>query len=184
MKKHRNIYLFLYLLAIIGLITGIKYYEIQNSTTKEEIKNQINIKEELSKRTNIILKESKDILKTYLCGLTIIPQIFNIIDVFYEPFKLGFISKYLLQYNAKFTFYYTLFYQLIPLIFYIILIRISISISKSIISWLIYRNTQYKNKIIQLSLKYFIISLILFLYSIILFIFSININEYLLSLLN
>jgi len=184
MIKHRNIYLFLYLLAIIGLITGLKYYDIQNEETKTEIKNQINIQNELSQRTNIITKETKLIIKTYLCGLTIIPQIINITNIFYEPFKLGFISKYLLGYNIRFTLTYILFYEFIPIVFLLILIRISFSISKAIISWFIYHNSKYKNKIIQLSLKYLIISFTLFLYSVILFIFSININEYLLSLLN
>ena len=57
--KHKYLYLFITIIALIGLISGYNYYNIQNEDTKNKIINSINIKEELKQNTNNIIKRFK-----------------------------------------------------------------------------------------------------------------------------
>ena len=58
--KHRNIYIFLITLSLIGLISGTLYYEFQPNTIKTDIINKLNIQEELNNRVKELEKKIKE----------------------------------------------------------------------------------------------------------------------------
>ncbi len=184
LKKHKHLYLFILTLALIGLLSGYFYYKVQPSTIKDNINNQININEDLSNRTNNIPKRTKELIIYLISSITIIGELLNIFNIYYEPFELGFIFSFLKQYKLKFTIYYSLTYYLIPLIFKIILLRLTISLTYNIIKYLLTKDFKIKRTIKLYLKKYLIISLILIFYEFLIYIFSPSINTYLMTFLN
>lgn len=182
-NKHRNIYLFITTLSIIAFITGIFYYKTQTQIIKNDIKESINIKEDLKLGTNNIFKRSKEIFFIFISSIFIITIIFNYLKLFTMPFEIGFIFSFLTTYNLKFAIIYTLFYYLIPLLLSIILIRLSISLTYNIIKYLFKKERTIKKNIILISKKYLILSIITLLYEIIITIFSTNLNGYLMTII-
>lgn len=181
LKKYHNIYIFILILSLIGLSTGYMYYEVQTSTTKQELTTSINIKEELSSGVNNIPKRFKIISKTLINSITILPQIINIFNIFYIPFETGFILNLLESFSIKFSLIYISIYHIIPLLFTLILIKISLSLSKSIIELLLFKDKlSIKNLKLHLK-KYFLVSIIYLLYELLILIFSTNINSYLVT---
>lgn len=181
-SKYKNIYIFLITLSIIGLLSGYFYYQIQPSTTKSEIKENLNIKENTNGRINNITKRLKDNTKILIFSILVIPIIINLFNIFYKPFEIGFIFNALSIYNTKFSLIYTISYLTIPFIISLILTRISITIIHNIIKYLLIKDKQSK-KIIKSSLKKYILLLIIsIIYEIIIIILSPYINTYLMTI--
>ncbi len=157
------------------------YYQVQSTNTKQELTTKINIKEELTKGVNNIPKRFKQISKTFIYGITIIPQVINIFNIFYIPFEIGFILNLLESFSIKLSLIYITLYHIIPLLFNLILIRISLSLSKSIIELLIFKDKLSTRTIKYHLKKYFLISILLIIYEIFILIFSTNINAYLVT---
>ena len=61
-KNNKSIISFFTIITWIGLITGYKFYSYQNEETKTNIKEQLDIRTNLSYKTNNMLKDFKDIL--------------------------------------------------------------------------------------------------------------------------
>lgn len=184
MKPLSNIYLFILILSFIGLGTGYTYYQVQSTTTKEELISKINLKEELSSGVNNIPKRVKTIIKTITNSILIIPQIINIFNIFYIPFQTGFILNLLDTYTLKFSLIYISIYHIIPFIYNVILIKISLNLSKSIIELIIYKDKLSIKSIKHNFKKYITISLLYLFYEFIILIFSSNINSYLVTFIN
>lgn len=188
MKKrtsyHPNpIYIFIIILFIIGFISGIQYYNIQDEETKNSIKEQYQIQENLQYQTNNIFKNIKKNSTIYLSSLTPITALINIFKNYYEPFTIGFLNAYLKTINKNFAYKYILIYHLIPLIILIIILKTSYTITKNITLYIIKKNKKLLIKIKKLSIKFLIISIINIIYELIIFIYSTKINEYLISLI-
>lgn len=182
-KKHKYIYLFILTFSIIGFITGYFFYQTQQQSTKNEIKEAINIKEDLKAGTNNISKRIKQIFIIFISSIFCITIISNYLKVFTEPFQIGFITAFLLSIGTKFTIIYLTIYHLIPLILILIIIRISATITYNIIKLLIYRDNKSKKQLIVIIKKYILISIILIIYELIISIISPNINAYLMTII-
>ena len=55
-KHNKNTIIFYTIITLIGLISGYKFYSYQNNETKELIQEKLDIKENLSYKTNNITK--------------------------------------------------------------------------------------------------------------------------------
>lgn len=183
LNKYKYIYLFIVILSLIGFISGYCYYTIQEKSTKEEIIERINIKEEITATTNNIPKRLKESFICFISSITIIPEVSNIFKIYYEPFQTGFIFNVLKYHGTYFSFIYTLIYYLIPLLFKLILIRITMTITFNIIKYILKREHKAKKYIKVLIKKYIVITLILLFYEFVVFIFNANINSYLMTIL-
>lgn len=184
-KNNKNIITFFTILTFIGLITGYKFYSYQDTETKNKINETLDIKTNLSYKTNNLLKDTKDILIIIICSILIIPSIINIFNIFYKSFQIGFLYNILNTINTKLSILYISIYKLIPFIILTILTKYSLNITLNIIKYFI--NKKNKNNIDNLikNIKYFIyISLSLLIYEFILFLYSEIINNYLITLLN
>ena len=183
-KIRHNINLFILILSLIGLSSGYIYYQIQDQQTKDELINAIDIKDELNSGINNIPKRIKIVTKIFFYGLTLIPQIINVFNIFYMPFEIGFILNLLESFSLKFSVIYITIYHIIPLIFTLLLIRISLKLSKFILELLVFKD-KISIKNLRCSLKkYIFVSLLLFFYEFLLLIFSKNINTYLVVFFN
>lgn len=174
-RQSKNINTFIIILSFIGLISGYNYYKYSDITEKEELKNTINIEENLKRRPKI-LRNIIDPIIILVSSILIIPSIINIIKIFYNPFTIGYLFALISSFNLKLSIYYNLIYQIIPNIFLLILIKTSIKITINIIKNL-YKRTNIKKYI----KKYILISIFYYIYIIIIYIFSININTNLLK---
>jgi hypothetical protein len=175
-------YLFILVLSLIGLSTGYLYYETQSSNIKEELSTKINLKEELSTGVNNIPKRLKQIIKTLIYSITILPSILNIINIFYYPFQIGFILNLLESFSIKLSLIYISIYHIIPLLFNLILIRIGIKLSKNIIELILFKD-KLSIKDLKRNLKhYLIVAILLLFFEFLILIFSVNINSYLVTL--
>lgn len=181
--KYRNIYIFIITLSFMGFISGYNYYRIQDSNLKTKAIESLNLKENLKKPVNNIIKNGKKCIKPIIYGIFILPQIINIVCTFYEPFQIGFIFNLLCTYNLKFSFIYIFLYHLIPLIILLFLIKISFAISKDIIKYIIWKNQIDKKHLKLLIKKYIIILLFEIMYEILILFFSTNINAFLISII-
>lgn len=183
-KKRRNIIIFYLIITLIGLTSGYKFYSYQEEKTKQTIIEKIDIKENLSYKTNNILNDFKDILKILIYSTLLITLFINIFNIFYKSFQIGFLFNILNSLNTKLSIIYLSIYKVVPLIFLIILSNKGIKITKSIISYLLNKKKEHKQNII-LNIKCFIsTSFILISYEFIIFLYSEIINKYLLTLLN
>lgn len=179
--RHKNVYLFFIILSIIGFISGYIYYSIQPKNIKENTIENLNIKEELSSSINNIPKRIKKSSTILVCSIFFVTQLFNIFEIFYTPFQIGFIFNLLKTYSFKLSFLYNTIYLIIPFIFSIILIRVSISISINLIKLIFLKDKKIKKHIILLSKKFLLITLFQLFYEFIILIFSSNINSYLMT---
>jgi hypothetical protein len=183
-KKRRNIIIFYLIITLIGLTSGYKFYSYQEAKTKQTIIEKIDIKENLSYKTNNILNDFKDILKILIYSTLLIALFINIFNIFYKSFQIGFLFNILNSLNTKLSIIYLSIYKVVPLIFLIILSNKGIKITKSIISYLLNKKKEHKQNI-MLNIKRFIsTSFILISYEFIIFLYSEIINKYLLTLLN
>lgn len=183
-KKRKNVIIFYLIIIIIGLTSGYKFYSYQEGKTKQSIIERIDIKENLSYKTNNILKDFKDIIKILLYSVLIITLFINIFNIFYKSFQIGFLFNILKTFSTKLSIIYLITYKIIPLLFLIILTNKGYKLAKSIVAYIITKNKE-KKQIIIANLKYFIItSFILISYEFIIFLYSEIINKYLLTLLN
>ena len=183
-SKYKNIYIFLITLSIIGLISGYFYYQIQPSTTKSEIKESLNIKENTNVRVNNITKRLKSHTLIFIYSLLVIPIIMNLFNIFYKPFEIGFIFNVLSKYNIKFSLIYTIPYLVIPFIISLILTRISLTIIYNLLKYLFTKDKQSKKVIKNSIRKYILFFIISIIYEIIIIILSPYINTYLMTFLS
>lgn len=181
--RHKYVYLFITVFSIIGFITGFFYYQTQPNDIKNDIKESINIEEDLQKGTNNISKRLKEIFIIFLSSILIITIINNYLKIFIEPFQIGFVFSFLTTYGLKFSLIYTIIYYIIPLLFILILIRISTTISLNIIKLIYKKDYKSKRQLIIILKKYLLISLFLIIYEFFLSIFSTNINGYLMTII-
>ena len=184
-KNNKNIITFFTIITYIGLITGYKFYSYQNTETKTKINETLDIKTNLSYKTNNLLKDSKDILLIIICSVLLIPSIINIFNIFYKSFQIGFLYNILNTINTKLSILYISIYKLIPFILITILTKYSLNISFNLLKYFI--NKKNKNNIDNLirNIKHFTyISIALLIYEFILFLYSEIINNYLITLLN
>lgn len=181
--KYHSIYLFIITLATIGFITGFTFYKIQNDTTKQNIKETINIKDNLSTGSNNIFKSTKESVKIFINSIFIISILINISNIFLKPFEIGFIFSFLTTYNFKLSLIYSLFYLIIPLLFFFILMRIGLTLAHNLLVLIFTRDKKLLKQLKLLCMKYLLITFFLILYEIIIAIFSTNINSYLMTFL-
>lgn len=182
-KKYKNTYLFLTLIALIGLISGYLYYELQSNTTKSSIIDQLDIKENLNTRVNNLPNNIKNQSLILIKSTFIIPIILNIITIFYKPFEIGFLYNALKIYNTKFSLLYITIYKTIPFIITIILTRLSISITINIIRQIFNKKLTKKHNILNNLKKYILILILSIIYETIIIIISPYINSYLMTFL-
>lgn len=181
--KYHSIYLFITILSLIGFITGFCYYKVQSDSIKQNIKESINIEEDLSSSSNNILKRIKSSASILVNSFFIITQISNISKIFINPFEIGFIFSFLITYNFKVSIIYITAYHIIPLLFTFILIRISLTVSLNILKLIITRDKKIIKHLKRLLIKYLLITSFLLIYEIIISIFSSNINSYLMTII-
>ena len=183
-KQRKKLIIFYSIIIIFGYITGHTIYKKQSEEFKTQIIEKIDIKENLSYKTNNILKRTKEIFIILILSILIIPSIINISNIFYNSLIIGFLSSILGTINIKLSFIYISLYKLIPFIFLLILTHIGFKISKQIIKYLLDKNTSNKTKLIKIFKNFLTISFILITYEFILFLYSEIINKYLITLLN
>jgi len=184
MLKYRNIYLFIIILAFIGFLCGFFYYKVQSVEVKENIRETINMEEDLKKGSNNIFKSLKKSFIILGSGMLLITQVANLIKVFLEPFEIGFIFSFLLHYHFKMAIIYMFIYHLIPLFLLFILIRVSVTLSIDLIKLILVRNKKDFHHFKLILTKYFIVTGFLLFYEFVIALFSTNINAYLLTFLN
>ena len=105
-KKRRNIIIFYLIITLIGLTSGYKFYSYQEEKTKQTIIEKIDIKENLSYKTNNILNDFKDILKILIYSTLLITLFINIFNIFYKSFQIGFLFNILNSLNTKLSIIY------------------------------------------------------------------------------
>ncbi len=183
LNKYKYIYLFIVVLALIGFISGYLYFSVQKDEMKTEIINKININEELKGTVNNLPKRIKEEGLYLVCGVTVLPVVVNVFDIYYGPFQLGFIFRALKTYNFKFSLLFCLVYHFIPLLFKIILIRLTLSIACKIIRRIVKRDNSSKKQYKLLLKKYLVVALISLFYDFLILIFSSIINSYLMTII-
>ena len=183
-KQRKKLIIFYSIIIIFGYITGHTIYKKQSEEFKTQIIEKIDIKENLSYKTNNILKRTKEIFIILILSILIIPSIINISNIFYNSLIIGFLSSILSTINIKLSFIYISLYKLITFIFLLTLTHIGFKISKQIIKYLLDKNTSNKTKLIKIFKNFLTISFILITYEFILFLYSEIINKYLITLLN
>lgn len=183
-KQRKKLIIFYAIIIIFGYITGHTIYKKQTEEFKTQIIEKIDIKENLSYKTNNILKRTKEIFTILILSILIIPSIINISNIFYNSLIIGFLSSILGSINIKLSLVYISLYKLIPFIFLLVLTHIGFKISKQIINYLLNKNTSNKTKLMKIFKKFLTISFILITYEFILLLYSEIINKYLITLLN
>ena len=183
LKKHQSIYLFFIVLSLVGFISGFQYYSIQSDSLKSDIYEEYNLKDNLSVSNSNLWKSFRLVLTILLCGIFVLPQIFNLFGSFYYPFQLGFLFSFLHSIHYKLALRYFCFYHLFPFLCFILLLRISFSISKEVIGFFLYRKRKYFIRIQLLCYKYLFISFFYLLYQFVISIFSLSINNSLIPFL-
>lgn len=183
-KHSKTSIIFFSIITFLGLITGYKFYTYQEQETKTKIIETLNIEENLSYKTNNILKDLKDIFIILISSILIIPTIINIFNIFYKSFQIGFLFNILNNISTKLSLTYLTIYKIIPFIFLTLLTIKGIKISYNILKYLITKNKEITNYILRILKQFILLSSILIIYEFILFLYSEIINKYLITLLN
>lgn len=183
-KHNKTSIIFLTIITFLGLITGYKFYTYQPTDTKTKIIEQLNIEENLSYKTNNILKDLKDIFIIFISSILIIPTIINIFNSFYKSFQIGFLFNILNNISTKLSITYLTIYKIIPLIFLNLLTIKGLKISYNILKYIITKNKEIISYILRNIKHFLVLSSILIIYEFILFLYSEIINKYLITLLN
>lgn len=183
-KHNKNTIIFYTIITFIGLISGYKFYTFQEESTKQEIQTKIDIRENLSYKTNNITKDIKDIIIILFYSILIITTILNIFNVFYKSFQIGFLFNILNNINLRLSITYLSIYKIIPYIFLIVLTNIGFKTTKIILKYLLTKKKEYIHKFLIKLKQFTLTSLILISYEFIIFLYSEIINKYLITLLN
>ena len=183
-KHSKTSIIFFSIITFLGLIAGYKFYTYQEQETKTKIIETLNIEENLSYKTNNILKDLKDIFIILISSILIIPTIINIFNIFYKSFQIGFLFNILNNISTKLSLTYLTIYKIIPFIFLTLLTIKGIKISYNILKYLITKNKEITNSILRILKQFIVLSSILIIYEFILFLYSEIINKYLITLLN
>lgn len=181
--RYRNIYIFIMVLALVGLMSGYKYYSVLDEELKIDCQERININEHLKKRHNGVGTACKDGFLILLSSVLVLPSIVNLVNIFYKPFVLGFLFNFFKTYGFKLSLIYNFVYYFIPLFFLLFLIKVGFTISSNIVLWIVKRNISYKRKVILLLKKYGIVFGFYLFYQIIVWIFSLALNGYFATLI-
>ena len=174
-KHSKTSIIFFSIITFLGLITGYKFYTYQEQETKTKIIETLNIEENLSYKTNNILKDLKDIFIILISSILIIPT---------KSFQIGFLFNILNNISTKLSLTYLTIYKIIPFIFLTLLTIKGIKISYNILKYLITKNKEITNSILRILKQFIVLSSILIIYEFILFLYSEIINKYLITLLN
>lgn len=184
MKKYLNLYIFILIITITGLIFGLLFYSFLNKEIKLDIINNYNITNELTSNTNLFKNNIIFFITIFISSISIIGLFIILFKIFYESFCLGFIIKMFSIYKFKFNIIYITLYYLIPLIFKYFIIIISIRIIYREIRLLFdIKNPKRKRELIKCYKKIIIIFIIQLIYDLIIFLYSGFINNYLVSIL-
>ena len=183
-KHSKTSIIFFSIITFLGLITGYKFYTYQDTETKTKIIETLNIEENLSYKTNNILKDLKDIFIILISSILIIPTIINIFNIFYKSFQIGFLFNILNNISTKLSLTYLTIYKIIPFIFLNLLTIKGLKISYNILKYLITKNKDIISIILRNIKQFLVLSFILIIYEFILFLYSEIINKYLITLLN
>lgn len=183
-KKSKTTIIFYTIITFLGLISGYKFYSYQDTNTKQTIQEKLNIKENLSYKTNNILKDIKDIFIIIIYSILIIPCLINIFNIFYKSFQIGFLFNILNTLSIKTSIIYLTIYKIIPYIFLIILTNIGLKLSKLLFQYILTKKKDIIYKILIILKRILTTSLLLISYEFIIFLYSEIINKYLITLLN
>lgn len=183
-KHSKTSIIFFSIITFLGLITGYKFYTYQDTETKTKIIETLNIEENLSYKTNNILKDLKDIFIILISSILIIPTIINIFNIFYKSFQIGFLFNILNNISIKLSLTYLTIYKIIPFIFLNLLTIKGLKITYNILKYLITKNKDIISIILKNIKHFLVLSSILIIYEFILFLYSEIINKYLITLLN
>ena len=180
-KKYKNIYMFIIIVAIIGILSGYIYGKYQPIENKEQIEKSINIEEILSNSTNNSVLYLKKNIKITLLSLTPITAISNIISIYYEPFTIGFIINTFSKYPFKFKITFLNIYYIIPLLFTLLIIKNSLGITYEITKKIVKKDKNNKTK--KLIKKQILLIIISLTYELIIWLYSGLINNYLIKII-
>lgn len=183
-KHSKTSIIFFSIITFLGLITGFKFYTYQDTETKTKIIETLNIEENLSYKTNNILKDLKDIFIILISSILIIPTIINTFNIFYKSFQIGFLFNILNNISIKLSLTYLTIYKITPFIFINLLTIKGLKISYNILKYLITKNKDIISIILRNIKHFLVLSSILIIYEFILFLYSEIINKYLITLLN
>ena len=151
LAKNKKYLLFVLVVLVIGFLTGIIFFLMQNSDVKSEIINSLS--QSSNYHYNAIMKD------LIVCSILLVLSFFviglplSIFYLFYEGLSLGFmLITFLMTYSFKGLIYmliYILLNKLIPLILMIFFVQKLINIGRLVIGFIIYRKDNYiKDKII------------------------------------
>lgn len=144
-RKHKKILLFLFGIALIGLITGSVFTTILSSDDKTLVKDYIvNFISKIDTHKlnyinsfkNAFLSNLIFIISIWVLGISIIGIPINLFIYFAKTFMLGFsISAFVLQYQSKgclLALIYIFPHHIINIIIYTVLVLFSMSFSKKL----------------------------------------------------
>ena len=167
LAKNKKYLLFVLVILVIGVLTGIIFFFMQNSEVKNEIINSLS--QSSNYHYNAIMKD------LIVCSILLVLSFFviglplSIFYLFYEGLSLGFmLITFLMTYSFKGLIYmliYILLNKLIPLILMIFFIQKLINIGRLVIGFIIYRKDNYIKEKIILNFKnslYILIFILIF----------------------
>ncbi len=167
LAKNKKYLLFVLVVLVIGFLTGIIFFLMQNSDVKSEIINSLS--QSSNYHYNAIMKD------LIVCSILLVLSFFviglplSIFYLFYEGLSLGFmLITFLMTYSFKGLIYmliYILLNKLIPLILMIFFVQKLINIGRLVIGFIIYRKDNYIKEKIILNFKnslYILIFILIF----------------------
>ena len=167
LAKNKKYLLFVLVVLVIGFLTGIIFFLMQNSEVKSEIINSLS--QSSNYHYNAIMKD------LIVCSILLVLSFFviglplSIFYLFYEGLSLGFmLITFLMTYSFKGLIYmliYILLNKLIPLILMIFFVQKLINIGRLVIGFIIYRKDNYIKEKIILNFKnslYILIFILIF----------------------
>ena len=181
--KYKNLYLFIAIVALIGLISGYIFSNYQTNETKTIITDSIDIKENLPTSRNKIIPTLKKDSLIFIFSLTPITGIINVIKIFYEPFTTGIIINIFKNYPLKFNLIYLNIYFIIPLLITLLIIKNSIILTYKITKSIITKDKTAKKNTLIILKKQILLTIISLIYEIIIWLYSGIINSYLITLI-
>ena len=173
--KNKKYFLFVAVIIIVGIVSGLIYSALLNDTVKSNLINTI--KNQDSFTSNFILKDLIIMAVLLITSLFIIGIPLSIFYLFYEGLTMGFLlTTFFMSYKFKGIIYiiiYLITNKLVTFFLFLIFIKRIINIARYIIGFIIYhKDKMIKEKIIN---NIFRASYIIF------FVFILNIVIYFLS---
>ena len=146
-KRHKKYILFIVFILIISILCGYFYYSFLDNSLKLNIINSVN-----NIKINNILKDLIIMSTILISSIFLLGTILGIIYIFYEGFTIGFVSHiFFTIYKLKGIIYilkYIILGRLLVLLLIIIFVYKIINISRYIIGYIIYKDSNIKNRIL------------------------------------